>query len=587
LVQGLAGQYHPGAIQRACVSFVVKQSRAALEGTHLAGRPIGNALSGNAAHLTNNQLTGGPLNWVSVLSVLVAGYGHALSMAWPFASVGSLATGQAWGGLQLASLALLFWQLQRSRRPSQGALLGWLFASAMLCGTFWWLFISMHRYGGLPAALAVLAVIALAAALALYYAMAAGVYVWLAPRSSVGRASVFAALWLLAELGRVKFFTGFPWGEGGYAHIDGWARPIAGWTGVHGLTLLAAWSAALFSALLWDTRAYCGPLIREKVVACVALILIAFGVSTLAPAVLPTPAGKAARPALSVTLLQGNIPQDLKFQPGTGVLDALRFYETQMQQVQTSLVVLPETAIPMLPEQLPREYWQTMKSRFASGEQAALIGIPMGSQSEGYSNAVLGLKPGASDYRYDKHHLVPFGEFVPPFFHWFIRMMEIPLGDFNRGTLAQPAFEWRGERLALNICYEDLFGEELGANFKDAATAPTMLVNISNIAWFGNTVAIDQHLQISRMRALEFARPMLRATNTGATVVIDAQGRVTHALERHTRGALIAEVQGADGLTLHARWVSRFGLTPWWLLCLGVVGLALLNRRHRQAQPIV
>ncbi len=518
--------------------------------------------------------------------VMIAGYGHALSMAGPFESIGTLTTGEAWGGLQIVSLVLLVWQLQRVRRPAQGALLCWVFATTMLCGSFWWLFISMHRYGGLPATLTVLAILGLAAALALYYAAAAAMYVWLSPRSSLGRASLFAALWLLAEVARVKLFTGFPWGEGGYAHIDGWARPLAGWIGVHGLTWLAAFTAAWLVALFLDARANRWPLNQKPVMACLALIAIALGVSTLPPAILATPADKPLRPPLSVTLLQGNIPQDLKFQPGTGVRDALRFYGEQLEQVQTSLVVLPETAFPMLPEQIPRDIWNAVKTRFASGEQAALIGVPLGSSRDGYSNSVLGLQPGATDYRYDKHHLVPFGEFVPLFFHWFIRMMEIPLGDFNRGTLAQAPFEWRGERLAPNICYEDLFGEELGANFKEAATAPTMLVNVSNIAWFGNTVAIDQHLNIARMRALEFARPMLRATNTGATVVIDAQGRVTHALERHTRGALVADVQGADGLTLYARWVSHLGLAPWWLLGLTTVLLAWLARRHRQAQPL-
>jgi predicted amidohydrolase len=232
--------------------------------------------------------------------------------------------------------------------------------------------------------------------------------------------------------------------------------------------------------------------------------------------------------------------------------------------------------LPLLPAQLPPGYWDAIEQRFASGQQAALIGLPIGTAQEGYINAVIGLKPGAPAYRYEKHHLVPFGEFVPPFFQWFIRMMNIPLGNFNRGPLVQSALEWQGERLAPNICYEDLFGEEIGAQFKDAARAPTVLVNVSNIAWFGNTVAIDQHLNISRMRALEFARPMLRATNTGATVVIDAQGRVTHSLKRHTRGALVAQVQGADGLTLYARWVSRFGLTPWWLLG-GSLGFAIMT----------
>jgi apolipoprotein N-acyltransferase len=520
------------------------------------------------------------LTWTSALIVLAAGYAHALSMAWPFATIGPLATGQAWGGLQLASLSVLVWQLApalAAKRAGQAAWLGWLFAGAMLAGTFWWLFISMHFYGGLPAPLTVLAVLALAAALALYYALATALYALLAPASALGRAVVFAGLWLLAELARVRIFTGFPWGEGGYAHIDGWARPLAGWVGVHGLTVLAALVAALVPILLNGWRAHSAGATRQAL-ACAALLAAAWGLSSLPVATLAVAPGSVQRPPMTVTLVQGNIAQDQKFQPGTGVRDALDFYGTQLQAAGTALVVLPETAFPLLPDQLPPAYWAALKQRFASGSQAALIGLPLGSEREGYSNAVLGLQPGAQDYRYDKQHLVPFGEFVPPFFRWFIRLMNIPLGDFKRGALVQPAFEWQGERLAPNICYEDLFGEEIGAQFTNPARAPTVLVNVSNIAWFGNTVAIDQHLNISRMRALEFARPMLRATNTGATAVIDAQGRVTHALTRHTRGALVAQVQGADGLTFHARWVSRFGLAPWWLLGGGVLLLAALAR---------
>ena len=524
------------------------------------------------------------LTWTSALIVLAAGYAHALSMAWPFAAIGPLATGQAWGGLQLASLSVLVWQLApalAARGAAQAAWLAWLFASAMLTGTFWWLFISMHFYGGLPAPLTVLAVLALAAALALYYALAAALYALLAPASALGRALVFAGLWLLAELARVRIFTGFPWGEGGYAHIDGWARPLAGWVGVHGLTLLAALVAALVAILLagWlqARRAQSAGATRQAL-ACAALLAAVWGVSSLPAATLAVAPGSVLRPPLSVTLVQGNIAQDQKFQPGTGVQDALGYYGGQLQAAGTALVVLPETAFPLLPDQLPPAYWAALKQRFASGSQAALIGLPMGSQREGYSNAVLGLQPGAPDYRYDKQHLVPFGEFVPPFFRWFINMMDIPLGDFKRGALVQPAFEWQGERLAPNICYEDLFGEEIGAQFADPLRAPTVLVNVSNIGWFGNTVAIDQHLNISRMRALEFARPMLRATNTGATAVIDAQGRVTHALTRHTRGVLVAQVQGTDGLTFHAHWVSRFGLAPWWLLGSAVLLLAALGR---------
>jgi len=188
--------------------------------------------------------------------------------------------------------------------------------------------------------------------------------------------------------------------------------------------------------------------------------------------------------------------------------------------------------------------------------------------------------PADKPYRYDKHHLVPFGEFIPPFFRWFTTMMDIPLGDFERGRVGQDSFEWQGQRLAPNVCYEDLFGEELGQRFIDPAKAPTIFVNVSNIGWFGNTVAIDQHLNISRMRALEFGRPFIRATNTGDTAIIDHTGRVTHALARHTRGVLLGEVQGRDGITPYAWWVSRVGLWPLWLLAIAVVVVSASARRR-------
>ena len=176
----------------------------------------------------------------------------------------------------------------------------------------------------------------------------------------------------------------------------------------------------------------------------------------------------------------------------------------------------------------------------------------------------------------------------PPFFKWFTAMMDIPLGDFNRGAVGQPSFAWKGQRIAPNICYEDLFGEELGARFIDPAQAPTVFVNFSNIGWFGNSVAIDQHLHISRMRALEFERPMVRATNTGATAIIDHRGVVTHRLAPYTRGVLTGEVQGrglgaASGwqITPYAWWVSRWGLGPLWAVGALVLALAWVARRAR------
>jgi apolipoprotein N-acyltransferase len=504
----------------------------------------------------------------ALVLLLAAGLAQAWSTAAPW-------SGQPLWWLQLLSLAVLAWQLEHCANGLPGAgqraaLAGWLFGTAWLAATFWWLFISMHTYGGLPAVLAALAVLALAAFLALYYAAACAAYLALAPASRAGRAIVFVALWLLAELVRGSWFTGFPWGAGGYAQVDGPFAVLAPLLGVYGTGAVAALAALLLLDLLRR------PAAPRRWLALAVLALPLAGLNALA--------GRdysSAAASTRVSLLQGNIPQDEKFQAGTGIDTALRWYGEQLSRAATPLVVAPETAIPMLPQQLPDGYWAALRARFAQGGQAALIGIPLGSFQEGYTNSVIGLRPGqAEPYRYDKHHLVPFGEFIPPFFRWFTEMMNIPLGDFNRGAVGQPSFDWQGQRLAPNVCYEDLFGEELGARFADPAQAPTLFVNVSNIGWFGDSVAIDQHLQISRMRALEFERPMIRATNTGATAIIDYRGRVTHSLARQARGVLVGEVQGREGITPYAWWVSRFGLWPLWGGALVLVlGGRLLRRR--------
>ena len=471
--------------------------------------------------------------------------------------------------LQLLALGILAWTLDQATGWRQATLLGWVFAVSWLTGTFWWLFISMHTYAGLAAVLAALAVMGLAAVLALYYAAICGAFVALAPVNRAWKAIIFAALWLLAEMARGIWLTGFGWGASGYAHVDGLLAGYAPWIGAYGLCALSAWLAMTIPQAF-----ACGPWQRVAAL----LVLTLPSVAQMDGVGFSSGAGR-----LSVTLLQGNIPQDEKFQPGTGVVESLRWYGAQLQRAQTQLVVAPETAIPLLPQQLPPGYWAGLEDAFKARNRApaALIGIPLGSFQEGYTNSVIGMQPGQQAiYRYDKHHLVPFGEFIPPLFKWFTEMMNIPLGDFNRGSVGQPSFEVAGQRLAPHVCYEDLFGEELGARFIEPAKAPTIFVNVSNIGWFGNTVAIDQHLQISRMRALEFERPFVRATNTGATVIIDHHGVVTHSLPRHTKGVLKGEVEGRTGATPFAWWVSRLGLWPFWLMGFGLVTVAAVRRRR-------
>jgi apolipoprotein N-acyltransferase len=502
------------------------------------------------------------------IAAVAAGLAQAASIAAPW-------SGHPLWWLQLASLAVLAGLLQVARSWRRAALTGWLFAVAWLAGTFWWLFISMHVYGGLAAPLAAAAVLALAAFLALYYAVAAALFSGVQTGAAALQSIAFAGAWLLAELLRATVFTGFPWGAVGYAHLDGPLAALAPYVGVYGIGFVAAflsyWLAALALSRMRIAR-------RSWVLIGAAIALLA-ACNALAPQK-DTPSAHR----FSVALLQGNIPQDEKFEPGTGVPLALDWYARQLRSANASLVVTPETAVPLLPQQLPQGYLEPIKEKYTQGAQAALVGIPLGNSEVGYSNSTVGFAPGEPTYRYDKHHLVPFGEFIPPLFKWFVRMMNIPLGDFNRGALPQPPLEWQGERLAPNICYEDLFGEELAANFADPARAPTVLVNMSNIGWFGDTVAIDQHLAISRMRALEFHRPMIRATNTGATAIIDARGRVTHLLPRLTREVLVGEVDGGTAtITPYAAWLARFGLVPLWLLALVALAWPAWAARRKAA----
>lgn len=542
--------------------------------------------------------------FLRILFLGIAGWAQAASIATPW-------NGRPLWWLQVISLGVLVWQLDAvrgERQPGRGlraTLQGWLFATAWLCGTFWWLFISLHVYGGLAAPLAILAVLALAAGLSLYYAAACGVFVAFAStRSRTGAALFFAALWTLAELLRNSWFTGFPWGAGGYAHLDGPFAAYAPWIGVYGIGAVTAMVAALGALTVRSfvkrsskdpVSTTSGPLRSSGVPVAwvVALLLAPVALAALRSA---PDAPADSRGSVDVQLLQGNIPQDEKFVIGAGIDTALEWYGIQLRDATASLVITPETALPLLPSQLPEGYVDAIAARYSSGDQAAIVGIPL--EGEGgaapvpvgpgqidygdYRNAVLGFKPGGGEpYRYEKHHLVPFGEFVPSMFRWFTNLMNIPLGDFHRGALAQAPFVWHGQRIATNICYEDLFGDEIGANFRDAARAPTILLNVSNIGWFGDSIAIDQHLAISRMRSLEFERPMVRATNTGATAVIDHRGRVVRELPRLTRGVLAATVEGRGNFTPFALWVSRFGLWPLWGTTLAVVVLGVLTHRRQ------
>ena len=432
----------------------------------------------------------------------------------------------------------------------------WLYATTWLCASVWWLFIALHQFGQLPAVLSVLAIFLLCGGLSLYYACAVKLYAW--SRSALPpmlQALMFAAAWTAAEMARAQWFTGFPWAAVGYAHVDGLLSGLSSYTGVYGVGFAAAWVSAVTVAA-WMSG--------DKHIRRIAIL----GFTVALPVSMPVPENV---PGLSVALLQGNIAQNEKFTAARQ--QAIEWYKQGLQSSHTQLSVLPETAIPYFKSELPGKTWEDLTEKFQSGEQAAIIGIPTRDGVNGYGNSAIGLGMDGGTTQYDKHHLVPFGEFTPASMRWFTNMLKLGFADFNRGPQDAPAFAWKGNRLAVNICYEDLFGEELAKRFVSHPEGiPTVLVNISNIAWFGDTVVVRQHLNIARMRSLEFKTPSIRATNSGGTAIINAHGVITHQLPPYTQGILYGEVAAQPGVvTPFAYWAGHWGLKPLWLICLGIM----------------
>jgi apolipoprotein N-acyltransferase len=192
-----------------------------------------------------------------------------------------------------------------------------------------------------------------------------------------------------------------------------------------------------------------------------------------------------------------------------------------------------------------------------------------------YYNAVVSL--GTSPTQgYAKSHLVPFGEFVPPGFGWIVAVLRIPLSDFSRGSDGQRPLRLAGQRVALNVCYEDAFGPEIIRQLPEA----TLLANVSNVAWFGDSLAPAQHLRIARMRSIETGRTMLRATNTGVTAVIDPRGAVVGRLPSFSAGVLEASVQGYEGATPYVRAGNLPVVAAALLVAAAAVGFARLGPKN-------
>lgn len=477
------------------------------------------------------------------------------------------------GWLVLPLLAILFSQVFTAR-PGRAFVLAYLWALSGFTASFYWTYLSLHDIAGLPAVFAGPLTLLLPAWLALFPAVATALAAWLAQAS--GRRSGawllgWPALWTIFEWVRGWLITGFPWGSLGYTQIpDG---PLAGYAPVLGI-FGVSWAVASSGAVLGWLLSLLGgsqTTVRRPWQAALSTGLVAVlwaGGASFARVEWTRPVGAP----LTVSLAQGAIPQSMKWDPASFEL-TLQVYAEQVVAARGKLIVLPETAFPLMYDQMPPEYLQAMRKLVESRGAELVSGVPDRGDGDRYYNSVVSVTGGQQ--RYSKDHLVPFGEFVPlPWLTgWLYRYMNMPLAGFTPGGANQAPMTLAGQRVAFNVCYEDSFGEELIGPAREA----TLLANVSNMAWFGHSNAAWQHLQLAQARALETGRPMIRATNTGLTAVVDHRGRVVASLPQFQRGVLESTVQGRTGLTPY----MRLGNGPVIVLALLVLGLFAGRRRRR------
>ncbi len=459
--------------------------------------------------------------------------------------------------LPFLSLAVLFATLVRADSLRAGFALGFAWGLGFFLAGVSWIYVSLHVYGGMAAWLAALATLLFCAFLALFPAAAGAVAMRI--RNPATRLLLALPLaWGTSEWVRGWLFTGFPWLGLGYSQVP--ASPLAGFApvvGAYGISYLLALCAAL---AVWVLRQHGTR--TSRLWAGVAVATLALAGQGLQGIGWTTPDGAPT----SVALLQGNVPQNMKWQPEL-THRTLALYARQAAASPARLIVLPETALPIFESELPDFYREGLADLGRRNGGDVLFGLPTGSPSGAYYNSVVSLGSAPSQ-RYSKVHLVPFGEYIPlkPVWGWVIDVLHIPLSDFARGEKDQRPLAVGGQRVAANICYEDAFGEEIIRQLPEAS----VLVNVSNLAWFGDSLAPWQHAQMSQMRALETGRMMLRATNTGLTAIIDAKGRIVAALPLFEGGSLGGTIQGYAGSTPYVRWGNAPVLLVWAALALAV-----------------
>jgi apolipoprotein N-acyltransferase len=463
------------------------------------------------------------------------------------------------GPLALITLAALI-HLWIDATPRRALITGFWFGLGLFGAGVSWIYVSLSEFGGMPPPIAGFATVCFCAFIALFPAAAGWLQARIPGSPAVRATLLIPSAWVLFEWLKMWILSGFPWLSVGYAAV-GW--PLQGYAplfGVFGLSFITVSLAGMLFCFLKSRNRHWFAAILVVLAAGQALRFVEWSTPQGAP--------------LSVALLQGNIEQSLKFDPAR-YARTLETYARLADETRAKLIVFPETAVPRFLDRVDPAYLARLDGMAKRNGGDLLLGVPTRRGNDEYFNSVITL--GSSPVQaYHKRHLVAFGEFMPPGFGFVLRWLDIPMSDFSRGARDQLVLDAAGQRIAPNICYEDVFGDEVARALPQA----TLLVNMSNMAWFGDSLAPGQHLQMARLRAVETGRMHLTATNTGVTAAIDRDGTVLARLPQFAQGRLEARAQGYTGATPYVWWADW----PVVVLCVAVLGALVLVARARPSR---
>jgi len=448
-------------------------------------------------------------------------------------------------------ITIFFWLIQKNNLPLKESL---LFGLGFFIFGIYWIYICLQKFGGMPPIMAILTTFSLCLFLSIFFLSFS-----FFPKFK-NKPLLVAAIFTIIEWVRSFIFTGFPWLTLGYSQVD--SSPLAGYipiTGIYGVTFLLILTAHLIFLLLDRTKN------RPWII--ILIVSIWAGGHFLKKIEWTEPNGES----VEVTLIQGNVRQDEKWNQ-IKIKNILDKYEHLIFESNSPLTVLPETSMPLLLEHIPSNYLNKIETHLKQIDGNLILGAIEREEENIYNSAVsLGVN-GSQKYR--KYHLVPFGEYIPLrgiFGFIYEDLLNMPFNDLSSGPKKQLPMYFDQQKIAINICYEDVFGNEIIQQLPMA----NILLNMSNDAWYGHSIAAEQHLQISQARSIETGRMMLRATNTGVTAFINEKGKVISKMPQFQSGSLTQSVQGFKGSTPFI----KYGHFPVLILSFFIISLAFLQRK--------